>query len=178
MALGDADDNQAASPYSAHDFSASMETYNYQNTVFGQQQHKPHENIPDDLRQQPSPSLVNDTALPSPGVYGQHYEQLMQPAAYYTLEYPVGMPELSPCNNIMGTCQCGVNCSCTGCLTHHGHNGISLEPSPPPDRPSEGLLAATDTPIQYQAQSSLELRPGFFGLEDPDDQKRGQVGES
>lgn len=55
---------------------------------------------------------------------------MMQPNAYVTVEYPVGL--LDPCTNMTGTCQCGANCACIGCLTHHGHNGVPLEPSPPP----------------------------------------------
>lgn len=144
MALGDADENQPTSPYNGHDFSTSLETYNPQNIVYGQ----------NNTNQEPSSSLANNNPIPSPGVYSQHYEQLMQPAAYYTLEYPVGMPDLSPCNNIMGTCQCGISCSCTGCLTHTGHNGLALEPSPPPDRLNEELMQNPNTPIQYQAPPS------------------------
>ncbi|KAF3892048.1 Copper-fist domain-containing protein [Trichophyton interdigitale] len=60
-------------------------------------------------------------------------ELMMSPTAYYTVEYPISM--LDPCTNLTGTCQCGINCACVGCLTHHGHNGISAESSPPPDIP-------------------------------------------
>ena len=48
----------------------------------------------------------------------------MQPSEYYTIEYPVG---LSLCSNVSGNCQCGNDCSCVGCLTHSGHNGVALE---------------------------------------------------
>lgn len=55
-------------------------------------------------------------------------DQFMQPSEYYTLEYSVG---LSLCSNISGTCQCGNDCTCVGCLTHDGHNGVALQqPSP------------------------------------------------
>ncbi|KAL1969417.1 hypothetical protein VTN77DRAFT_8855 [Rasamsonia byssochlamydoides] len=57
--------------------------------------------------------------------------QLMQPSEYYTLEYPVGLP--GTCSNVTGTCQCGNDCSCIGCLTHSGHDGVTLEPAPAPD---------------------------------------------
>ncbi|PGH13908.1 hypothetical protein AJ79_03323 [Helicocarpus griseus UAMH5409] len=68
----------------------------------------------------------------APAVYDpNHGEMMMQPAAYYELEYPVGL--LDPCTNMTGTCQCGVNCSCVGCLTHSGHDGVQLELSPPLD---------------------------------------------
>ncbi|PYI06877.1 hypothetical protein BO78DRAFT_460902 [Aspergillus sclerotiicarbonarius CBS 121057] len=54
-------------------------------------------------------------------------EQLMEPSEYYTLEYPVGLP--SACTDTTGSCQCGNDCICVGCLTHSGHNGIALEPT-------------------------------------------------
>lgn len=46
---------------------------------------------------------------------------LMEPEEYYTLEYPVGLP--NSCSDVTGSCQCGNDCCCTGCLTHSGHNG-------------------------------------------------------
>lgn len=52
-------------------------------------------------------------------------QQLMHPSEYYTLEYPVGLP--GACSDVTGSCQCGNDCSCVGCLTHSGHNGVSLE---------------------------------------------------
>ena len=54
-------------------------------------------------------------------------QQLMEPSEYYTLEYPVGLP--SACADTTGNCQCGNDCTCVGCLTHSGHNGIALEPT-------------------------------------------------
>lgn len=53
-------------------------------------------------------------------------QHLMEPSQYYTLEYSVGMP--NPCSNATGSCQCGNDCSCVGCLTHSGHNGFDLGP--------------------------------------------------
>ncbi|KAF9884150.1 hypothetical protein FE257_002271 [Aspergillus nanangensis] len=55
-------------------------------------------------------------------------QQMMEPSEYYTLEYPVGLP--SGCSDVTGSCQCGNDCSCVGCLTHSGHNGLPLEPLP------------------------------------------------
>ncbi|KAJ5147197.1 uncharacterized protein N7443_001208 [Penicillium atrosanguineum] len=58
-------------------------------------------------------------------------QQLMHPSEYYTLEYPVGIP--SACSDVTGSCQCGNDCSCVGCLTHSGHNGVPLDaPIPEP----------------------------------------------
>ncbi|KAL1953437.1 hypothetical protein VTO42DRAFT_2815 [Malbranchea cinnamomea] len=77
--------------------------------------------------------LANSVTTAS-ALHGQSQGDMpMHPNAYLTLEYPVNL--LDPCTNMMGTCQCGINCSCVGCLTHHGHDGVSLIPSPPPDNP-------------------------------------------
>lgn len=65
---------------------------------------------------------------------------MMQPGAYLTVEYPVGL--VDPCSNLSGTCQCGSSCTCVGCLTHNGHNGVPLEPSPPPENPDFAGIAA------------------------------------
>lgn len=71
---------------------------------------------------------------PYPGHYGDGYAShasyqqdadFMEASQYYTLEYPVGLP--NPCSDVTGSCQCGNDCSCVGCLTHSGHNGFSLE---------------------------------------------------
>ncbi|KAJ5553443.1 hypothetical protein N7494_002821 [Penicillium frequentans] len=51
--------------------------------------------------------------------------QLMQTSDYLTLQYPVGIP--SACSDVTGSCQCGNDCTCFGCVTHSGHNGISLD---------------------------------------------------
>jgi hypothetical protein len=59
-------------------------------------------------------------------------QQLMHPSEYYTLEYPVGLP--GACSDMTGSCQCGSDCSCVGCLTHSGHNGFSLD-MPVPEHP-------------------------------------------
>lgn len=71
----------------------------------------------------PTPNLNNGYS--SPGTYTPG-QQLMHPSEYYTLEYPVGLP--SSCTDITGSCQCGSDCSCIGCLTHSGHNGLTLDP--------------------------------------------------
>ena len=40
--------------------------------------------------------------------------------SFQTMEYP-----MRPwCDNQSGTCMCGDECDCLGCLTHSGHNGI------------------------------------------------------
>lgn len=48
----------------------------------------------------------------------------------FLVEYP-----LEPCSNVTGTCLCGDNCSCAGCLSHNGHNGVHVDPSSTADSP-------------------------------------------
>lgn len=74
---------------------------------------------------QASPTMGFDPATMSPSAFAP--PQYMQPSEYYTLEYPVGLPGL--CSNVDGTCLCGDDCSCIGCLTHSGHDGVTLEPT-------------------------------------------------
>ncbi|OJJ73594.1 hypothetical protein ASPBRDRAFT_509084 [Aspergillus brasiliensis CBS 101740] len=69
---------------------------------------------------------VNNGYSSPPADYLGH-QQLMVPSEYYTLEYPVGLP--SACADTTGSCQCGNDCTCVGCLTHSGHNGLPLEPT-------------------------------------------------
>ncbi|EAS30451.2 uncharacterized protein CIMG_05930 [Coccidioides immitis RS] len=155
-------DNRPTSSYGRNDFSTHLEAYNPPQHPSGQS------NIPGsftgDFMSQSIQPLANEASLPTHGIYSQqNYEPLMQPGAYYTLEYPVGLSDFAPCTNIMGTCQCGINCKCIGCLTHDGHNGVSLEPSPPPDRPSGNVTSTTDKPVP-QTQHRMELQPESFGL--------------
>lgn len=71
-----------------------------------------------------------NSAMPSgyssPLSAGRHFNQQLMPSSeYYTIEYPVGIP--SACSDVTGSCQCGNDCSCVGCLTHSGHNGVALD---------------------------------------------------
>ncbi|KAG5292981.1 copper-activated transcription factor grisea [Histoplasma ohiense] len=101
--------------------------------------------LPDWNGSHPGPSFNNpSSSAAAPAVYDPNQDQvMMQPAAYYELEYPVGM--LDSCTNTAGTCKCGVNCSCVGCLTHNGHDGIPLELSQPQDSQAERGPSATET---------------------------------
>ncbi|THC96530.1 hypothetical protein EYZ11_003974 [Aspergillus tanneri] len=74
-----------------------------------------------------SNSLNNGYSSP-PSEYASG-QPLMEPSEYYTLEYPVGLPPA--CSDVTGSCQCGNDCCCVGCLTHSGHNGLSLETASP-----------------------------------------------
>ena len=48
--------------------------------------------------------------------------ETLSPSSYFWQEMV-----LPGCNDETGTCQCGDGCSCVGCLTHGGHNGVSLD---------------------------------------------------
>lgn len=79
-----------------------------------------------------TPGYEHSPANPGCSPYDSGYSQMMmQPSAYYTVEYPVG--DFNPCIDMTGTCQCGSDCSCVGCLTHSGHNGLPLGPPPHPN---------------------------------------------
>ncbi|RHZ59581.1 putative copper-activated transcription factor GRISEA [Aspergillus thermomutatus] len=71
-----------------------------------------------------------DNTSPNGGSPSTEYtseQHLMVPSEYYTIEYPVQLP--SACSDVTGSCLCGNDCSCVGCLTHNGHNGFAVEPS-------------------------------------------------
>ncbi|PGH17594.1 hypothetical protein AJ80_04773 [Polytolypa hystricis UAMH7299] len=110
------------------------------------------------------PSFSNVTTFSDPN----YNQAMMQPNAYYTLEYPVGL--MGTCTNLVGTCQCGADCSCVGCLTHSGHNGVSLEPSPPPEEltPTDPI-AQTSTPqtMQYPIFTQQPLDSNEFAFAYP-----------
>jgi hypothetical protein len=58
---------------------------------------------------------------------GLNYDQaIMSPSTYVNVEYeyPLGWND---CSNFLGSCRCGDDCMCEGCLTHSGHNGVSLD---------------------------------------------------
>jgi len=46
----------------------------------------------------------------------------MSPSSFLLQQYV-----LPGCSDATGTCQCGDGCSCEGCLTHGGHNGIPVD---------------------------------------------------
>lgn len=48
----------------------------------------------------------------------QHYAHSEN---YFEFQYPFFGPMSNICSNIDGSCRCGENCACEGCLTHQGH---------------------------------------------------------
>lgn len=119
-----------------------------------------------------APGFEHGPTNPGSVSYGSGYNQMMmQPSAYYTVEYPVG--DLSPCTDMTGTCQCGSDCSCVGCLTHSGHNGLSLgspqQPNPPNLHTTPGFSPQSGlpytqppehmSPLDYTSNSPESQRP-------------------
>ncbi|KAJ5901946.1 hypothetical protein N7495_002474 [Penicillium taxi] len=104
----------------------------------------------------PTPTMPSGYPSPLPASNHSLNQQLMHPSEYYTLEYPVGIP--STCSDVTGSCQCENDCSCVGCLTHSGHNGVPLA-SQIPDHavPAPGHQ---DSPHnQHQSQEQSQVSP-------------------
>ncbi|KAI9773002.1 MAG: hypothetical protein M1839_002272 [Geoglossum umbratile] len=49
-------------------------------------------------------------------------EEAISATAYFHVDYPIG-----GCSEVNG-CLCGEGCTCVGCLTHDGHDGVKLAP--------------------------------------------------
>ena len=74
------------------------------------------------------PSAFNptdDDVTSSHEFYNEAHVPLFSSSGYYTMEFP--MESLGGCTDFSGSCQCGDDCACIGCLTHTGHNGIPLD---------------------------------------------------
>ena len=55
----------------------------------------------------------------------QSLDSMFSSRDFYTMEFPLestGAPYYG-CSDVSGTCMCGDDCTCIGCLTHSGHNG-------------------------------------------------------
>ncbi|KAJ5727924.1 hypothetical protein N7493_005744 [Penicillium malachiteum] len=91
----------------------------------------------------PNSAMPSGYSSPLPAGH-QLNQQLMHPSEYYTLEYPVGIP--SACSDVTGSCQCGNDCSCVGCLTHSGHNGVPLEAP----LPEQSVHNGTDHQVYHE----------------------------
>ena len=92
----------------------------------------------------------------------------MHPDEYYTLEYPVGLLP-NTCSDVTGSCQCGNDCCCTGCLTHSSHNGASvsavdtsLDPLPPSASSPPGDHGARASPTTGKLMASFTVESPRF----------------
>ncbi|RHZ69053.1 hypothetical protein CDV55_106350 [Aspergillus turcosus] len=95
--------------------------FNYNLTNFS---HFDHENQSGAIHKHTDNTSPNGDSPSTEYAAEQH---LMVPSEYYTIEYPVQLP--SACSDVTGSCLCGNDCACVGCLTHSGHNGVAVEPS-------------------------------------------------
>lgn len=68
----------------------------------------------------PSPSQDGENAGGSPGSTGNSGE--LSPSNFFYVDYPFGT-----CAQSETGCKCGEGCTCVGCLTHGGHDGVGLE---------------------------------------------------
>jgi hypothetical protein len=93
-----------------------------------------------------------------------HHHQLMHPSEYYTLEYPVGLPGV--CSNMNGTCQCGNDCSCLGCITHSGHNGVQLEDQLAAESTSKDSPNDTNSNHQFGVDLAVMRRQSLSTADD------------
>ena len=66
------------------------------------------------------PTLNEGTSFETGDHFNEVPARTLQNSGYYTMEYPV----YSNCTDATGTCLCGIDCTCSGCLTHLGHNGL------------------------------------------------------
>ncbi|KAE8380521.1 hypothetical protein BDV26DRAFT_257164 [Aspergillus bertholletiae] len=107
--------------------------------------------------QSPTSRIVGNGYSSPPAEYLSE-QSYMEPSEYYTLEYPVGLP--SGCSDVTGNCQCGNDCSCVGCLTHSGHNGVSLEPTT-----TEASSLSPTAPVASLEKPGVGV-PGIEALDD------------
>lgn len=122
-------------------------------TPYNQAQHQPQwpqqpQQPQPQSQQQPLPQLNRHHSISNSAAINAT-NLTMQPSAYTEIIYPVPLSfdpsSSSPfpylfssttnnaaqdCSNTHGTCLCGDDCDCVGCLTHDGHNGISIEANP------------------------------------------------
>ncbi|KAF2822129.1 hypothetical protein CC86DRAFT_301265 [Ophiobolus disseminans] len=56
---------------------------------------------------------------------------------------------LPSCSDNTGTCQCGDGCACVGCITHGGHNGVSLDDPALTTFPGFASSTALDDPSSF-----------------------------
>jgi hypothetical protein len=89
-----------------------------------------HTAAPTQVQQEPTVSLKTEDSIrsptfaesPSDGVPEE--TETLSPSSYFWQEMV-----LPGCNDATGTCQCGDGCTCVGCLTHGGHDGVHLNNS-------------------------------------------------
>ncbi len=83
------------------------------------------------IPQQPPPTTTAQSVWSPSASNSQEGPQVpFLSSEYYTMEIPVETSSSGfSCTDVSGSCQCGDDCACIGCLTHTGHNGIPLDVS-------------------------------------------------
>ena len=72
------------------------------------------------------PNHDDETSMASPFIeQSQSLDSMFSSRDFYTMEFPIESTEAPyyGCSDVSGTCMCGDDCTCIGCLTHSGHNG-------------------------------------------------------
>ena len=66
--------------------------------------------------------LIDNDQIPFNGAAGQQFEGSDQPGAGMSLDYMEFAVSLADgrCSDMSGTCRCGDNCNCVGCILHYG----------------------------------------------------------
>ncbi|MCJ1483109.1 hypothetical protein MMC06_003275 [Schaereria dolodes] len=98
-----------------------------------------------------------------PTFNGDHgVQQTYDSRGYYTIEYPIDQRSTFPgCTDFSGTCQCGSQCPCVGCLTHTGHDSI---PMPFEQVLTEEVLShPNNITEQSVVQHGMSLDPSCYG---------------
>ena len=72
-------------------------------------------------------------------------------SGYYTMEFP-----MMGCTDVSGSCKCGSDCACIGCLTHTGHDDNDLlDSANAQEQPSQSfnqaIVPVSDTPTSASA---------------------------
>ncbi len=68
------------------------------------------------------PSFSNDIYDALPTDINQAPQSAIS-SGYFTMEYQFDPTGFGGCTDATGTCRCGDDCTCIGCLTHTGHEG-------------------------------------------------------
>lgn len=69
----------------------------------------------------PQPTFEEEASADDGDHSDEFSPRTMRNRGYFLMEYPVS----SNCTDATGTCRCGSDCRCLGCLTHQGHSGLS-----------------------------------------------------
>ena len=66
------------------------------------------------------PTFDEGESVDSDNLANEFLTHRMRDSDYYTMAYPVN----GDCTDATGSCLCGSDCTCLGCLTHQGHIGL------------------------------------------------------